>query len=62
MSLGKFFENLSNFINEHITETILNQDLNSLIPYERFNKIRKVLKRETLMFLGDEINRLKINK
>lgn len=29
---------------------------------ERFNKIRKILKRETLMFLGDEMARLKINK
>lgn len=62
LNLIDFFEKLSDFINIHITETILNQDLNPLIPYERFNKFRKVLKRETLMFLGDEMERLKINK
>jgi predicted nucleotidyltransferase component of viral defense system len=62
LDLIDFFEKLSDFIGEHVTETILNQDLNPLIPYERFNKFRKVLKRETLMFLGDEMERLKINK
>jgi predicted nucleotidyltransferase component of viral defense system len=61
LNLIDFFKELSAFISEHITETILNQDLNPLIPYERFNKLRKVLKRETLMFLDDEIKRLKIN-
>lgn len=59
LSLIDFFQKLSDFISRHITETILNQDLNPLIPYERFNKLRKVLKRETLMFLDDEIKRLK---
>lgn len=62
LNLIDFFKKLSDFISEHVTETILNQDLNPLIPYERFNKLRKVLKRETLMFLGDEMARLKINK
>ncbi len=60
LDLIVFFEKLSDFINVHITETILNQDLNTLIPYERFNKFRKVLKRETLIFLSDEMVRLKI--
>ena len=62
LNLIDFFKKLSDFISEHVTETILNQDLNPLIPYEQFNKFRKVLKRETLMFLGDEMARLKINK
>lgn len=62
LNLIDFFNKLSNFINKHITETILNQDLNPLIPYEQFNKIRKVLKREVLMFLNDEIKRLENNK
>lgn len=61
LDLIDFFKELSVFISERIAETILSQDLNSLIPYERFNKLRKVLKRETLMFLDDEIKRLKIN-
>lgn len=60
LSLIDFFEKLSDFIKKHITEIILNQDLNLLIPYEKFNKLRKELKRETLLFLDDEIKRLKL--
>ena len=62
LNLIDFFKKLSSFINKHITETILNQDLNPFIPYEQFNKIRKTLKREVLMFLDDEIKRLENNK
>jgi predicted nucleotidyltransferase component of viral defense system len=58
LNVMDFLKKLSLFIDEHVNETILNQDLNSLIPYEKFNKLRKVLKRETLMFLNDEIKRL----
>lgn len=61
LSLIDFFKELLVFINEHVTETILSQDLNQLIPYDQFIKIRKVLKRETLMLLSDEIERLKIS-
>lgn len=62
LSVIDFFKKLSDFISKNVTETILNQDLNPLIPYERFNRFRKVLKREVLMFLDDEINRLKLIK
>lgn len=62
LNLIDFFKQLSDFISKNVTETILNQDLNPLIPYERFNRFRKLLKRETLMFLDDEINRLKLRK
>jgi predicted nucleotidyltransferase component of viral defense system len=62
LNLIDFFKKLSDFISKNVTETILNQDLNPLIPYERFNRFRKVLKRETLMFLDDEINRLVLSK
>jgi predicted nucleotidyltransferase component of viral defense system len=60
LSLIDFFKKLSIFINKYITDTILAQDLNPLIPYERFNRFRKILKRETLMFIDDEIKRLNI--
>jgi len=59
-SLEKFFQELRLFIDQHITETVLNQDLNALIPYERFTRFRKILKSETLMFIDDEIKRLKL--
>lgn len=54
-----FFKKLRIFINENINDKILSQDLNSLIPYERFKILRKTLKVETLMFIDEEINRLK---
>lgn len=54
-----FFQVLINFIEQEITETIITQDLNALLPYEKFKKIRKILKSETLVFLRDEMQRLK---
>ena len=53
-----FFQELINFIQKEITETIINQDINMLLPPQKFQKIRKILKQETLMFLNDEIKRL----
>ena len=56
--LGLFFKELIEFIEKNISETIIDQDINTLLTYDKFRKIRKVLKRETLMFLRDEIRRL----
>lgn len=53
-----FLKKLTVFIEEKINETILNQDLNFLVPYQKFRRLRKVLKEETIMFLNDEIKRL----
>jgi predicted nucleotidyltransferase component of viral defense system len=55
----QFFAELITFVEEHVTDEILNQDLNMLLPYELFSRIRKVLKQETLMFLRDEQERLR---
>lgn len=52
---NSFFKELIDFIDQNITETIINQDLNYLLPNDKFQKIRKVLKREVLMFLKDEL-------
>ena len=54
----QFLTDLIVFITQHITDTIIQQDLNTLLPYEHFSRIRKILKPETLMFLGDELKRL----
>ena len=51
---------LRNFINEKVNQTLIDQDLNTLLPVENFNKIRKTLKEETLMFLDNEISKLTI--
>lgn len=53
----EFIRILSDFIEKKVTQTVIDQDLNILLPTERFRKIRGVLKREVLMFLKDEINR-----
>jgi predicted nucleotidyltransferase component of viral defense system len=56
--LPEFFADLIAFVEEHVTDEIVNQDLNTLLPYELFSRIRKVLKQETLLFLRDEQTRL----
>jgi len=52
--LGK----LTAFIKEHVTQTIINEDLNSLLPNKRFQQIRKILIPETLAMLAREQKRL----
>lgn len=54
----EYFVYLRNFINERVNQTLIDQDLNTLLPVETFNKIRKSLKEEVLMFLDNEISRL----
>jgi len=59
LKVGEYLVYLRNFINEKITQTLIDQDLNTLLPVETFNKIRKTLKEETLMFLDNEIANFK---
>jgi len=49
---------LADFIEQKVTDKILSEDLNTLLPYGEFTKTRKILKRETLTLLKDEITRL----
>jgi predicted nucleotidyltransferase component of viral defense system len=53
-----YFEELISFIRERVTQTIINEDLNTLLPPVRFQQIRKILLPETLSFLAREQNRL----
>ncbi len=57
-SLKKFLGELVKFIEEKFTQTILQEDINTLVPIEKFHQIRKFLKGETLQLLNDEIMRL----
>jgi len=54
----KYFQELISFIEKKISEKIISQDLSFLLPYKKFISIRKVIKKETVMFLKDEIKRL----
>ena len=50
----EYFEKLSNFMKKHVTQTIINEDLNTLLPYQQFQQIRKVLIPETLALIAKE--------
>jgi hypothetical protein len=52
--LGK----LISFIKERVTQTIINEDLNTLLPNNRFQQIRKILIPETLSLLMREQKKL----
>ena len=59
-NVPQFFADLTAFVEQHITDDIIAQDLNTLLSYEKFSQIRKILKNETLMFLRDEQKRLNL--
>jgi predicted nucleotidyltransferase component of viral defense system len=50
----EYFGKLIDFIKKHVTQTIINEDLNTLLPYKQFQQIRKVLIPETLALLEKE--------
>lgn len=52
-----YLRRLLEFIQEHINQTIIDEDLNSLLPYKKFQQIRKILIPETVSFLNQEIDR-----
>ena len=54
-----YFENLVEFIKQKVTQTMINEDLNTLLPDRQFQAIRKILIPETLSFLINEEKRLK---
>jgi hypothetical protein len=54
----EYFGSLIEFITEHVTQTIINQDLNSLLPNKQFQRVRKIIIPETLAMLASEQNRL----
>jgi hypothetical protein len=53
----EYLRQLIDFIEEKVSDKIISQDLSFLLPYERFVKIRKILKREVLMFLKEEVKK-----
>lgn len=57
MEAKEYLIYLRNFIDEKINQTLIDQDLNTLLPLENYQKIRKTLKTEVLMFLDNEISK-----
>ena len=58
-SLVVFFEELVDFLQRVVTDRMIEQDLNTLLPYKEFRLIRKILKQESILLLQDELKRLK---
>ena len=55
----EYFLELREFIDKKISRQILEEDLNALLDYDNFKKIKKYLKQEVLNFLTNEINKQK---
>ncbi|MFA5855012.1 MAG: nucleotidyl transferase AbiEii/AbiGii toxin family protein [Candidatus Gracilibacteria bacterium] len=58
-SLQDFFQKLIDFVEKTVTNTLVDQDLNLLLPEDDFQKIRKILKQETLNLLKEELKRVR---
>jgi predicted nucleotidyltransferase component of viral defense system len=57
LAVGEYLDRLIVFIKEHVTQTIINEDLNSLLPNQQFQKIQKILVSETMELLVRERER-----
>lgn len=55
---AEYFARLLEFIKTHVNQTLINEDLNLLLPNRQFQSIRKILIPETLALLSGEIMRL----
>lgn len=55
LPLKQYLKNLVEFIEKNVTQTIINEDLNALLPPQKFRAIRKSLKPEVLAMLKSEI-------
>lgn len=53
-----YLKDLHDFIQNKVTQKIIDQDLNFLLDNDDFQAIRKSLKQETLMLIKDEIERI----
>jgi len=51
LSVGEYISKLIDFIEKNVTETVINEDLNMLLPFAKFNVIRHSLKSEVLAML-----------
>lgn len=53
----QYFAELIVFIQKHMTQRIVNEDLNALLPPAKFQQIRKILIPETLWLLENEVKK-----
>lgn len=55
LEFKEYLKKLIAFIDKHVTEKTIDQDLNYLLDYDKFKKIRKTLKQDTLLLLRNLI-------
>ena len=58
MDPREYFVEMILFIKKHVTQTIINEDLNSLLSNRKFQQVRKILIPETLSMLEREKDKL----
>ncbi len=58
LTVKEFFGQLAKFVDKNVTQDIINQDLNTLLPFDKFSILRTRLKDELLTLLIDEYARL----
>jgi len=58
LTAKEYLRNLIDFIKKHVTQTTINEDLDTLLPNQRFQQIRKILIPETISMLIREQARL----
>lgn len=55
MALDKYFKQLLTLVEKELTQTIIDEDLNHLLPLADFRRIRQTLKEDTLLILRQEM-------
>jgi predicted nucleotidyltransferase component of viral defense system len=58
-SYVNYLESLISFVDEYLTEKLLNQDLNPLLKQEDLDKVLPKIKAGVIVFLEDEISKVK---
>ncbi len=53
-SVTEYLQELLAFVEKQVTQTVINQDLNVLLDPDKFQRIRKTLKTEVIMFIRGE--------
>lgn len=56
--LKDYLSQLIRFISDHVTQTAIDEDLNTLLPPKKFQQIRKILIPETVSILTQELERI----
>jgi predicted nucleotidyltransferase component of viral defense system len=54
LALHDYIKKLIEFIRDQVTQTLIDEDLNTLLPIKKFQQIRKILIPETLSLLSRE--------